>query len=108
MMSKSSNQLLETAREAPVLAGDEFGIASDFHSEPFDVAAIRKRLRLSQGKFAARFGLSVATLRDWEQGRRQPDRYARALLKVIDYAPLTVERAIGAQKVDSEAGLRQF
>lgn len=40
-----------------------------------------------------KFGLSPATLRDWEQGRRSLDRTARALLKVIDHAPDTVERA---------------
>jgi putative transcriptional regulator len=59
-----------------------------------DVAAIRKRLRLSQGEFASKFGLSVATVRDWEQRRRRPDRIARALLTVIDKNPEAVEAAL--------------
>ena len=61
-----------------------------------DVAAIRKRLGLSQAKFAERFGLSPATLRDWEQGRRRPDRTARTLLTVIDRDPEAVTRALTA------------
>ena len=95
-MSKLGQSILQGAREALAIARGEMEPARVFHPEPFDVAAIRKRLRLSQGKFAARFGLSVSTLRDWEQGRRQPDRYARALLKVIDHASETVERAMAA------------
>jgi len=59
-----------------------------------DVAAIRKRLKLTQAGFAARFGLSVATVRDWEQGRRVPDRPARVLLAVIAQNPEAVEQAV--------------
>ena len=95
-MSRFERELLESIQEARAIARNELEPAGVFHPEPFDVAAIRKRLKLSQGRFAARFGLSVATLRDWEQGRSQPDRYARSLLKVIDHAPETVERAINA------------
>ncbi len=49
--------------------------------------AIRARLGLSQAGFAARFGLSLHTLRNWEQGKRTPDPAARAYLKVIEKAP---------------------
>ena len=55
-----------------------------------DVKAIRVRLGLSQASFAARFGLSLHTLRNWEQGKRRPEPAARAYLKVIDKAPETV------------------
>lgn len=65
-------------------------------SSDLDVAAIRKRLGLSQGQFARKFGLSVATLRDWEQRRRRPDRIARTLLMVIDKHPEAVEAALAA------------
>jgi putative transcriptional regulator len=51
---------------------------------------------LSQDAFAKKFGLSAATLRDWEQGRRQMDRTAQAFLKVIDRAPDAVEKALKA------------
>jgi putative transcriptional regulator len=53
---------------------------------------IRASLGLSQAGFAARFGLSLHSLRDWEQGKRTPDPAARAYLKVIEKAP---DMAIG-------------
>jgi putative transcriptional regulator len=59
-----------------------------------DVKAIRQGLGLSQASFAARFGLSLHTLRNWEQGKRQPDPAARAYLKVIEKAPDTVYEAL--------------
>jgi putative transcriptional regulator len=46
--------------------------------ETVDVRGLRKRLRLSQGRFADHFGLSVDAVRHWESGRRQPDAAARA------------------------------
>jgi putative transcriptional regulator len=61
-----------------------------------DVRAIRRKLKLSQSAFAERFGLSVATLRDWEQGRRQPDQTARSYLMVIAREPEAVARALSA------------
>ena len=62
--------------------------------ERVDVKAIRKRVGLSQTAFAARFGVSPGTLRDWEQNRRQPEGPARVLLTVIDREPEAVERAL--------------
>lgn len=60
-----------------------------------DVRAIRMRFKLSRPKFAARFGLDVRALQDWEQGRRHPDRSTRILLRVIEKEPAAVERALG-------------
>ena len=61
-----------------------------------DVAAARKKLGLSQDKFAVAFGVSPATVRNWEQGRRHPDGPARVLLRVIDKEPEAVLRALHA------------
>jgi len=61
-----------------------------------DVAAARKKLGLSQGRFAEVFGVSVGTLRNWEQGRRQPEGPAKVLLAVIDKEPEAVLRALHA------------
>ena len=93
-MSKFGKELVESAREALAIAEGRLKPARVIVPEPVDVAAIRKRLGLSQDRFAKRFGLSAATIRDWEQGRRTPDRIARNLLAVIEYAPETVERAL--------------
>jgi len=59
-----------------------------------DVRATRKRLRLSQAAFAAKFGFQPATLKNWEQGRTRPDGPARVLLAVIARHPKAVEDAL--------------
>lgn len=59
-----------------------------------DVAAIRKRTGLSQPAFAAQIGVSVATLRNWEQGRRCPDGPARVLLALLAKDPGIVKRTL--------------
>ena len=61
-----------------------------------DVRALRRKLGLSQAQFAAKFGFSVRTIQEWEQGRAFPDRPARILLRVIEKSPKTVERAVAA------------
>jgi putative transcriptional regulator len=61
-----------------------------------DVATIRRKLGMSQVVFAARYGFSVKTLRNWEQGGRQPEGPARAYLVVIDRDHKAVERALNA------------
>ena len=61
-----------------------------------DVAALRKKLGLSQTRFAAAFGVSPGTVKNWEQGRRYPEGPARALLRVIDQEPEAVLRALHA------------
>ncbi|MBV9523737.1 MAG: helix-turn-helix domain-containing protein [Alphaproteobacteria bacterium] len=61
-----------------------------------DVRALRKRLGLSQAAFAARFGLSLTNIRNWEQGIRRPEGAARVLLTVIERDPEAVERALSA------------
>ena len=61
-----------------------------------DVRALRRKLGLSQAQFASKFGFSVRTIQEWEQGRAIPDRPARILLRVIEKSPKTVERAVAA------------
>jgi putative transcriptional regulator len=56
-----------------------------------DIRKVRKRMGLSQGLFAAKFGFPPATLRNWEQGRSRPDASTRVLLAVIARHPEAVE-----------------
>src|SRR5262245_23788937 len=60
---------------------------------------IRRALGLSQEEFAARFHIPIGTLRDWEQGRAEPDQAARAYLKVIAAAPDMVRKALDRRSV---------
>ena len=55
---------------------------------------LRRRARLTQIEFAARLGVPVETIRNWEQGKRMPRGPARALLAVIAHAPETVFAAL--------------
>ena len=55
---------------------------------------IRRALGLSQEDFAARFHIPIGTLRDWEQGRAEPDQAARAYLTVIAREPDLVQKAL--------------
>ena len=59
-----------------------------------DVVAIRKRAGLSQPAFAARIGVPVATLRNWEQGHRKPQGPARVLLALLDRNTRIVEETL--------------
>ena len=58
---------------------------------------IRRALELTQEEFAARYRIPIGTLRDWEQGRAQPDQPARAYLAVIAHDPEGVRRALEAR-----------
>lgn len=56
--------------------------------------AIRQRLRLTQEQFSARFHLPIGTVRDWEQGKKEPDSAAKTLLRVIETNPEAVIQAL--------------
>jgi putative transcriptional regulator len=58
------------------------------------VTVTRKALGLTQDEFAARFHIPLGTLRDWEQGKSEPDKCARAYLKVIARNPKAVTEAL--------------
>ncbi len=58
------------------------------------VRALRRRARLTQHEFAAKLGVPVETIRNWEQGKRAPRGPARALLAVIAHAPEMVFAAL--------------
>lgn len=75
-----------------------------------DVAAIRARLgqafsgrACTQQEFADRFGFSLATVQDWEHGRRKPDHAARVLLLAIAHDPLAVDAAVRTAIVQADA-----
>jgi putative transcriptional regulator len=95
-MTKLGQELIRSANEAIAIAKGEAASARAFAPTPIDLAAIRKRLGLSQQKFASRFGLSPALVRDWEQKRRNPDQAERTLLTVIARDPEAVQRALSA------------
>jgi len=78
--------------------GQEFPLAPEMNAntagETPPVRDLRRRARLTQQEFAAKVGVPVETIRNWEQGKRMPRGPARALLAVIAHAPDTVFAAL--------------
>jgi len=98
MSKRAFDKIKEGLGEAIGYASGEAD-SSDFivHIPPeIDVRAIRKSLRLTQERFALRYGFTLARLRDWEQGRSRPDSAARAYLLVIAREHEAVDRALQA------------
>src|SRR5713101_8288671 len=65
------------------------------------IKTLRRALRLTQEEFATRYHIPVGTLRDWEQGRSEPDQPARAYIHVIASDPEGVRHALAAKPIRS-------
>ena len=81
------NELVTSVREGAAILRGEAAPSRKFVIEAPDVKRIRANYQLSQKEFAALLGISVATLRNWEQGRRTPEGPARVLLQVAAKHP---------------------
>ena len=94
MKEKDFERLCESIRQAGEIRKGLRKPSRVFkHSDP-DVKLIRKRLGLSQSRFAAIIGVSVRTLQNWEQGRREPEGPAKTLLRVVERDPEAVVHAL--------------
>jgi len=90
MKKELFDELLESVREAKAIMRGEKQPSRVFVYDEPNVKTIRRRFKLSQPKFAGLLGISVGTLRNWEQGRRQPEGSARVLLLVAAKYPEAV------------------
>lgn len=81
-MLQFQNDLLQSVREFK--AGKHARVTQ---VEPSAAAQARARVGLSQAQFARLMGVSVRTLQEWEQGRREPTGAAQTLLRVATYSP---------------------
>ena len=75
------------------------GVGGDHGTDAAYAKGVRARTRLTQAEFAARIGVPIETVRNWEQGKRSPRGPARALLKVIDRAPQAAFAALAIGKL---------
>jgi len=94
MRKQDFENLVESVRQAGRIRRGEMQPSRVTEFKPVDVKAIRRRLGKSQSEFARMIGVSVATLQNWEQGRRHPDGPARALLRVAAANPKAVAEAL--------------
>jgi putative transcriptional regulator len=94
MKKELFDELVESVREAKAIMRGEKPPSRVFVYDEPDVKIIRRRFKLSQPKFAGLLGISVGTLRNWEQGRRQPEGPARVLLLVVAKYPEAILNTI--------------
>ncbi len=93
------NSILEGLKDAVRHARGD-GVRRDvsviYVENPVDVKSIREGMGLTQREFADKFGFSIGTLQNWEQGRRRPAGVNRNFLKVIEKLPDEVQRVLAA------------
>jgi putative transcriptional regulator len=94
MKKTDFDQLVASVREGGAILRGEVKPSRTFEFNPSDVKGVRASLQQSQQEFAQMIGVSVATLRNWEQGRRVPEGPARALLLVAARNPKAVADAL--------------
>ena len=93
-MGKAFTEISEGLKDAANHAkGNKSGVV-EHTPEALNVRAIREKTGMSQERFCATFGISIGTLRHWEQGLRTPRGAARVLLKVVDRNPKAVIAAV--------------
>jgi putative transcriptional regulator len=95
MKKETFNELVTSIEQGGAILRGKKASSRSFRIENPDVTAIRRHLGLTQQKFAELLGISPATLRNWEQGRRRPEGAARVLLCVAAKYPKAVLDTVG-------------
>lgn len=98
MKEEAFQDLMSSVRQAGRIRRGTLKAGRTTVFKPEDVKAIRASLGASQSEFALMIGVSVATLQNWEQGRRTPDGPALALLRVAARNPTAVAEALHGKK----------
>jgi putative transcriptional regulator len=98
MKDAAFQELLSSVREAGRIRRGSLKPSRMTLFRPADVKAVRAKLGASQTEFALMIGVSVATLQNWEQGRRTPDGPALALLRVAAKNPKAVAEALHGKR----------
>jgi putative transcriptional regulator len=95
MDKQDFDDLLESIEQARRWArGEEVEGLRVHHFPAEDIPTIRQKTGLTQEQFSAQIGVSTATLRNWEQGRRKPDGPARVLLAMLARDPQIVSKTL--------------
>ncbi len=87
MDEEKFDELMQSMREGAAILKGEMQPSRKFVVTPVEVKAIRRQLGLSQREFASLLGVSVDTVQNWEQNRRQPRGAARLLLLIARRYP---------------------
>ena len=87
MNDEMFNELVQSMEEASAIIKGEMKPSRVFVYSPLNVKKIRENAKKNQEEFAQMIGVSIGTLRNWEQGRRQPEGPALALLRLVAFDP---------------------
>ncbi len=90
MKDEMFNDLLESVKQAGDIRKDKMKASRQTVIEEPDVLSIREKYEMTQQEFSTLLGISVGTLRNWEQGRRKPQGPARVLLKIAEKRPKAI------------------
>ena len=96
MKKELFDELVESIQEAGKIRKGIAKPSRVFRYRPVDVKRIRNKLHVSQSQFSMMIGVSKSTLQNWEQGRREPEGPAKALLRVVEKRPEAVLEALQA------------
>lgn len=96
MEEKAFSRLLESTKQFVKIRNKEMTPSRVFEFSSNEVKSLRESLNKSQTEFANLLGVSVSTLRNWEQGRRKPMGPAQALLKLVKLQPQIVLNSLSA------------
>ena len=97
MDAKLFERLKDSMGQMTEIVDDERTSSREFQVNAVQVKNIRQATGLSQSGFAQLISVSVGTLKNWEQGRREPTGPAKALLKAIERDPVHVLSALSAK-----------
>ena len=96
MKTRKSKKLIDAVMEADEILRGVRKPSREFRVDATSIKTLRARLELSQARFAALLDIDLGTLRNWEQGRREPTGPAKALLRAIRNDPEAVLSALVA------------
>lgn len=94
MKKDDFSKLVESIKEAGEIKAGKRKPSRVYKIDPPSIKAVREKLHVSQSEFALMIGVSKSTLQNWEQGRREPEGPAKALLKIAAKRPKAVLEAL--------------
>jgi putative transcriptional regulator len=108
MKEKTFANLVTSIKEAGEIKAGHRSPSRVYEIKPPEIRMVRERLDVSQGEFAVMIGVSPRTLQNWEQGRRQPEGPAKALLTIASRNPTAVLDALHGRRTGPTTKSRRF
>ncbi len=94
MKNEDFDKLVSSIKEAGEIKSGKTKPSRMYEVDPPQIKMVREKLHASQNEFALMIGVSIRTLQNWEQGRRQPEGPAKALLRIASHNPEAVRDAL--------------